>query len=97
GPGGGGGGASSQPAGPWGYGFQVQLWHFNADGKRQAAGLVRQAGFTWLKHQVEWQTVEATPGQFDWGELDAIVDTANQAGLKVLLSVAHAPPFYRGA
>ena len=31
------------------------------------------------------------------GELDAIVDSANQANLKVLLSVAHAPAFYRGA
>jgi polysaccharide biosynthesis protein PslG len=88
------------PVGPnsnWGYGFQVQLWHFNADAKRQTMGLVQQAGFTWIKHQVEWQAVETTRGQFDWSELDAIVDAAATVGTKVMLSVQHAPAFYRNA
>jgi polysaccharide biosynthesis protein PslG len=83
------------PSSTWGYGLQVQLWHFNPDAKRQTLGLVRTAGFTWIKHQVEWQTVESAPGQFDWSELDSIVDTAVAANSRVMFSVQHAPAFYR--
>lgn len=85
-------GASSSA---WGYGFQVQMWDFNSDAKRQIAGLVTQAGFNWLKHQVEWEAIETQAGQYNWAELDAIVDAAVAANAKVLLSVQHAPPFYR--
>src|SRR5579864_7575394 len=54
---------ASTPAasGPFAYGFQVQLWDFNNDAKRQVMGLVQQAGFNWAKHQVEWATVEPQP------------------------------------
>ncbi len=85
------------PVAAWGYGMNVQMWHFSQDGKNLTAGLVKQAGFTWMKHQVEWDAVETAPGQFDWSQLDAIVNTGNQSGLNVMLSVQHAPTFYRGA
>ncbi len=91
--------AASAPAAAstWGYGMNVQMWDFSQDGKNMTAGLVKQAGFTWMKHQVEWYSVETAPGQFDWSQLDAIVSTGSQAGLKVMLSVEDAPPFYRSA
>jgi hypothetical protein len=79
----------------WGYGFQVQMWHFNQDAKQQVVSNVTQAGFNWMTHQVEWSAVEVAPGQFDFSELDGIVNTGAAAGLKVMLSVAHAPEFYR--
>jgi hypothetical protein len=81
----------------WGYGFQVQLWNFNAEAKRQTVGLVRQAGFNLIKHQVEWTTIEVSRGQYDWSELDAIIDAASSANTRVLLSVQHAPTFYRSS
>jgi hypothetical protein len=81
----------------FGYGFQVQLWDFNADAKKQTLGFVQQAGFNWAKHQVEWTSVETAPGQFDWSELDSIVNTTSAANTKMLLSVQHAPTFYRNA
>jgi hypothetical protein len=95
--------AAATPAAPapptvasnWGYGFQVHIWYFGKQAKDQVVGLIKQANFNTLKHQVEWQTIEATPGQYDWGELDSIVDAANQGGLKVVLSVQHAPQAYR--
>jgi hypothetical protein len=83
------------PTGNWGYGFQVQLWNFNDDAKRQTVGLIQQAGFSWMKHQVEWTAIETQAGQYDWSELDAIVAAANAVNMKVLLSVQHAPAFYR--
>ncbi len=91
-------GSGSQPAPPtsnWGYGFQLQLWDFNPDAKRQTLGLIRQAGFNWMKHQVEWTAVETQQGQYNWSELDSIVDAAAGSSTKVLLSVQHAPSFYR--
>src|SRR5438132_2765608 len=48
-----------------------------------------------MKHQVEWQTIETRQGQYDWSELDGIIDSATANSSKVLLSVQHAPPFYR--
>jgi hypothetical protein len=54
--------------------------------------LVKQAGFTWLKHQVEWEAVETQPGLYDWSELDSIVNAAVANNSKVMLSVQHAPP-----
>jgi hypothetical protein len=104
-PGGGGAGTPSPTPAPgpgpppttstWGYGFAVQLWYFGQDAKAQTAGLVRQAGFNWEKIQVEWFQVETAPGQYDWSQLDQIVDTANTNSLKLLFSVVDAPPFYR--
>ena len=91
-----GGQTPSVPSSQWAYGFQVHLTYFSPDAKQLALGLVRQAGFGWIKHQVEWQAIETAPGVYDWSELDAIVNTANSDGLNVLLSVQHAPVFARG-
>jgi hypothetical protein len=88
--------AAAQQAAPsgWGYGFQVQLWHLSQDAKTQIIGEAKLAGFNWITHQIEWSAVETAPGQFDWTEPDAIVNTANAAGLNIMLSVEHAPAFY---
>ncbi len=95
----------SQPSGPaqgpvnsvFAYGFQVHMWDMSAQAKDFVVSDVRQAGFNWVKEQVEWQAVETAPGQYNWTELDNIVNIDSSSGLKVLLSVAHAPAFYRGA
>jgi polysaccharide biosynthesis protein PslG len=90
--------SASTPAastGAFGYGFQLQLWDFNPDAKKQTMGLVQQAGFNWAKEQIEWDAVETAPGQYDWTELDGIVSAASAANLKLMLSVEHAPPFDR--
>ncbi|MBV9595875.1 MAG: cellulase family glycosylhydrolase [Chloroflexi bacterium] len=94
-----GGGGNVSPVGPvnstWGYGMSVQLWYFSQDAKGQTVGLIQQAGFNWMKVQVQWSTVETAPGQFDWSQLDQIVSTANTGGLKILMSVVDAPSFYQ--
>jgi hypothetical protein len=78
------------------YGFQVHMWDLSPQGKGLVVGDVTQAGFNWLKHQVEWTAVEPTAGQYDWSELDSIVSAATAAGLHIVVSVQHAPTFYRG-
>jgi hypothetical protein len=75
--------------------MQVELLHFNPDAKNQVLGLVQLAGFNWIKHQIEWFSVETTRGQYDWSEVDSIVDAATAINAKILFSVQHAPAFYR--
>src|ERR671936_1734896 len=79
----------------FGYGFNVQLWHYDQIARSNVIGDVTQAGFNWIAQQVEWQSVETDAGTFDWTQLDNIVGEANAAGLNVLLSFSHAPVFYR--
>ncbi len=38
----------------WGYGMGVQLNYFSQDAKNQTVGLIQQAGFNWMKLQVQW-------------------------------------------
>jgi polysaccharide biosynthesis protein PslG len=86
---------SPAPAGGFAYGFQIHTWDINQQAKNFVVGNVKLAGFNWAKHQVEWVAVEKSPGQYDWSELDTIIDTDVTAGLNVLVSVQHAPEFYR--
>jgi polysaccharide biosynthesis protein PslG len=79
----------------WGYGYQVQLWHYDTVARSNVIGDVTQAGFNWMTQQVEWQAVELSPGVYDWTQLDNIVGDGSAAGLHIMLSFAHAPDFYR--
>jgi polysaccharide biosynthesis protein PslG len=79
----------------WGYGFQVQLWHYDPVAISNVIGDVTQAGFNSITEQVEWDAVETSQGTYDWSQLDPIVAAGNNAGLNVMLSFAHAPVFYR--
>jgi hypothetical protein len=58
-------------------------------------GQVNSLGMGWVKQQVEWARFEGNPGQMDWSGYDAVVDTANREGIKVLLSVVDAPRWSR--
>src|SRR5690348_2920425 len=64
----------------WGYGFQVQLWHYDAVARSNVLGDVKQAGFNWITEQIEWDAVELQPGQYDWSQLDNIVNDSNALG-----------------
>ncbi|HEX8967437.1 MAG TPA: hypothetical protein VF937_06135 [Chloroflexota bacterium] len=79
----------------WGYGVQVQLWHYDTGARSNVIGDVTQAGFNWITEQIEWDAVELDPGNYDWTQLDALVGDASTAGLNVMLSFEHAPVFYR--
>jgi polysaccharide biosynthesis protein PslG len=79
----------------FGYGFQVQLWHYDTIARSNVLGDVTQAGFNWITEQVEWDAVETAEGTYDWTQLDNIVGDGSKAGLNVMLSFEHAPVFYR--
>ncbi len=54
-----------------------------------------QLHLTWVKQQVRWDDFSTGPGQMDWSGYDAMVDAANEQGLKVMLSVVGAPKWSR--
>ncbi len=84
------------PSGTFAYGFQAHLWDISPEAKGFTVGAVKQAGFGWIKHQIEWTAVEQSAGQYNWPELDNIINTDVGAGLNIVLSVQHAPTFLRG-
>src|SRR5437899_10982366 len=86
---------TTAPAAGFAYGFQVHLWHFDQTARSNVIGDVKQAGFNWMTEQIEWSSVETDVGVYDWTELDKIVGDGTRAGLKIMLSFAHAPAFYR--
>jgi hypothetical protein len=53
--------------------------------------VVKSLGLGWVKQQVRWDLIEPSPGQYNWGMYDGVVDAANMRGLRVMLSVVHAP------
>ena len=74
------------------YGMQAHLY-----GQPQARimGLVRSAGFSWLKQQIRWADVERSKGNINWGEIDQMVNHANGQGVNLLFSVVTAPEWSR--
>jgi len=81
----------------FGYGFNVQLQHYDKVARSNVIGDITQAGFNWMTQQIEWHAVERGPGDYDFSQLDNIVGDGNAAGLQIMLSFAHAPAFYRSA
>ncbi len=52
---------------------------------------VQTLGLGWVKQQVRWDIIEPSPGQYQWGLFDGVIDAANARGLRVMLSVVRAP------
>ncbi len=75
-----------------GYGMQADLFWLSPADKNRAYQLIKDAGFTWVKQQVQWASIEPVEkGGFDWAELDRVVNSAHDSGLNILLSVAKTP------
>ncbi len=75
-----------------GWGTQVHLFGVDLD---QTLSWAQGTGVEWIKQQVEWTNIEYQPGQYDWRELDRIVEKVNGYGFKLMLSVNHAPAWTR--
>ncbi|MGI6374410.1 MAG: NBR1-Ig-like domain-containing protein [Anaerolineae bacterium] len=85
--------SAGRVGGYFGYGIQA---HIDGD-LENIFNHINALGFNWVKQQVEWFRYNPAPGQYDWGHLDRIVDTANAHGVNVLFSVVKAPGWARPA
>lgn len=85
---------AAAPRGNVGFGYGIQAHMLDADLNR-IFNHINDLGFNWVKQQVEWFRFEPNKGQYNWGALDAIVNTANARGVNVLFSVVKAPHWAR--
>jgi len=88
--------AASPSRGP-GFDYGIQGDAITDGDHGRLFGAVQQLGFRWYKQQVEWFRYNPGPGQYDWGALDRIANSASAAGIKVLFSVVKAPQWARPA
>lgn len=73
------------------YGFQINP----VNDLNRAINMTKAAGFTWIKVQLRWETLEGAQGSVDWGTIDGIVSAANGAGVNLLFSVVTTPSWAR--
>jgi hypothetical protein len=78
---------------PFGYGIQVDP----RGNKAGNIGHIQALGFGWVKFQVPWKDVEPSPGNYQWGMWDDLVNAYNGAGIKILFSIPKAPDWARPA
>jgi len=81
-------------SGAFTYGIQAHLVHID---RRLPFAHTTGLGFGLIKQQIEWKEWEQTEGDINWGEMDAIVQEAQENNLQVLYSVVGAPDWAREA
>src|SRR5438105_6668999 len=78
------------PMGSPEYGMQAFLW-WRQDTMDRDIGLVKKAGFSWVKQNFGWRDIETAKGQFNWGRPDRIVLSTNDAGVDMVVRLDFAP------
>jgi hypothetical protein len=75
------------------YGFNVFLAGNSAGGGLNARTMakVQEAGFGWVRVQLQWQELEPSPGSYNTTPYDIIINAAANGGANVLVSVVKAP------
>jgi hypothetical protein len=87
--------ATTEPSGQEVFGYGIAVNGVGGGDPAYWMGLVESLGLGWVKQQIKWHDFEDTPGDMDWSGFDAVVDAANERGLKVMLSVVDAPEWSR--
>ncbi len=76
-----------------GYGFNVFLVGNSggANFNTRTMGKVNEAGFGWVRVQLQWSELEPSQGSYNTGPYDTIINAAANGGANVLVSVVKAP------
>ncbi|HEY4691527.1 MAG TPA: NBR1-Ig-like domain-containing protein [Anaerolineae bacterium] len=80
--------------GPTQYGIQAHFYGYvdTAAGAQGIVGYTSEMGLGWVKIQFRWGEYDYYCGGPDLGVLDTMINTANAAGQKVMLSIVTSPP-----
>jgi hypothetical protein len=73
-----------------GYGFEAYLW-WKPEIATRDLGLIREAGFKWVKQTFAWRDIEVEKGKYDWSRADDTVFLAGHFGLKLLIRLDRDP------
>ncbi len=60
-----------------GYGFEAYLWWKEEIATRDL-GLIREAGFDWVKQTFAWRDIEIEDGKYEWSRADRVVFLATE-------------------
>ncbi len=76
-----------------GYGFNVYLRGDSGGAAfdQQTLKAVTDAGFSWIRIQVQWRSVEPANGQYDFASLDNTISAASTSEVKIIASVVKSP------
>lgn len=72
-------------------GVNVEIDAYPAESAADRLATLRAAGFGWVRQSIEWRTIEAEPGRFDWHEADRIIGLVTDAGLEPVVVLCGAP------
>jgi hypothetical protein len=66
------------------YGFEAYLW-WKEEVATRDLGLIREAGFDWVKQTFAWRDIEIEKGKYDWSKADRVVYFATEVFNRKLL------------
>jgi hypothetical protein len=73
------------------YGIQAFLW-WRPEVATRDLGLIKDMGFRWVKQVFAWSDIEgAKKGHYNWTQADAVVQHAQDYGIKLLARLDRAP------
>lgn len=73
------------------YGIQAFLW-WRSEVATRDLGLITEMGFRWVKQVFAWADIEgAGKGHYNWSQADAVVQHADDYGVKLLARLDRAP------
>lgn len=73
--------------------FGVVAHLFYTD-RNRALTLAQIAGFDWVRQQIHWKDIEASPGVYYWDEVDRIIEDTSGFNTKLMISIVQSPDFY---
>jgi hypothetical protein len=76
-----------------GYGFEAYLW-WKPEIATRDLGLIREAGFTWVKQTFAWRDIEIEPGKYDWSRADQVVFLVTEVFTRNLIIRLDREPYW---
>ena len=73
-----------------GYGFEAYLW-WKPEIATRDLGLIREAGFDWVKQTFAWRDIELEKGKYDWSRADEVVFLVGHFDRKLLVRLDRDP------
>jgi hypothetical protein len=85
------------PAAGYGFGDGAQMTWLGPEDVNRELDAVAKTSATWLRVLIPWTNIETAKGQYDWGQLDAVMNAAFARNLRVLGVIAFSPTWARAA
>ena len=56
-----------------------------------------EAGIAWQRIDIDWYRIETAQGEYDWREVDRVLDHAERLGLSSMASIGYSPRWASGS